>query len=145
MKLRFVLDTNQIIAAGGKWLVDGQPTNDPNVSRRILIAVVESHTGLYSGKIMGEYIEKLIDINHPPATVERMMTYLMGAFQRVEIKTKVAPYPPSDKDDEIFVLCAMDGNADYLVSDDKAVTALKPHYNGFVIGKSSEIGDLLGI
>lgn len=145
MTLRFVLDTNQIIGAGTGWLDHGQPASDPNMCRRIVIAVAESHTGLYCGKIMGEYIEKLLDRKHPPERVQKMMAYLMGAFTQVQIATQNAPHPPTDKDDEIFVLCAMDGEADYLVSEDRALLALKPHYSDFIIGRSAEIGVALGV
>lgn len=109
MTFRFILDTNQIVGAGTGWLDDGRPAPDPNLCRRIVIAVAEHHTGLYCGKIMGEYIEKLLDRKHPPARVQKMMTYLMGAFSQVHITTKSAPHPPSDGDDEIFVICALDG------------------------------------
>lgn len=145
MTLRFVLDTNQIIGAGTGWLDHGQPAPDPNMCRRIVIAVAESHTGLYCGKIMGEYIEKLLDRKHPPERVQKMMAYLMGAFTQVQIATKNAPHPPTDKDDEIFVLCALDGEADYLVSEDRALLALKPHYSDFIIGRSAEVGAALGV
>lgn len=145
MTLRVVLDTNQIIGAGTGWFEHGQPALDPNMCRRILIAVAESHTGLYCGKIMGEYIEKLLDRKHPPERVQKMMTYLMGAFAQVHVTTENAPHPPTDGDDEIFVLCAMDGEADYLVSEDRALLALKPHYSNFIIGRSAEIGVALGV
>jgi predicted nucleic acid-binding protein len=74
-----------------------------------------------------------------------MMTYLMGAFSQVHITTKSAPHPPSDGDDEIFVICALDGKADYLVSEDRALLAPKPHYSDFVIGRSAEVGAALSI
>ena len=145
MKLRFVLDTNQIVGAGTGWFVNGKPEPDPNLCRRIVIAVAESHTGLYCGKIMGEYAEKLIDLKHPPNRIQMMITYLMGAFSVVPITSKSAPHPPSDADDEIFVLCAIDGKADYVVSEDLALLALKPHYSDFTIECSAEVAAALGI
>ena len=145
MTIRFVLDTNQIVAAGTGWLEHGPPTPDQNVCRRIVIAVAESHTGLYCGKIMGEYIEKLLDRKHPQARVQKMMTYLMGAFSQVHVTTPNAPHPPTDLDDEIFLICALDGTADYLVSDDGDLLALKARYSDFVIADSKEVGAALGI
>jgi predicted nucleic acid-binding protein len=53
-----------------------------------------------------------------------MITYLMGAFTRVQIVTSAAPVKPTDPDDEIFILCALDGGAHYLISDDNALLAL---------------------
>jgi hypothetical protein len=50
-----------------------------------LIRVAESHTGLYSGKVVGEYLEKLVDLWHPKERAVKMITYLMGAFSQVVI------------------------------------------------------------
>jgi predicted nucleic acid-binding protein len=125
---RVVLDTNQIIAAGTCWLEHGRPAPDGNLCRRILIRVAESHTGLYCGKIIGEYLEKLIDLNHPPERAKKMIAYIIGAFARVPIVTLSAPFKPSDPDDEVFLLCAIDGEADYLISDDAALLELISSY-----------------
>ncbi len=43
------------------------------------------------------------------------------------------------------MLCALDGEADYLVSEDHALLALKPHYLNSIIGRSAEGGAALGI
>ena len=72
------------------------------------------------------------------------MTYIMGSFMPVTITTLCAPVLPSDPDDEIFLLCAIDGNADYLVSEDHALTSLKPSYSNFVIGRCGELAATLG-
>jgi predicted nucleic acid-binding protein len=139
-----VLDTNQVIAAGTGWLDHGIPAPDSNVCRRILIQVATAHTGLYCGKIVGEYLEKLVDLGHPQDRVIKLITYLMGAFSKVTIVTKSAPVPPVDMDDEVLLLCAIDGHADYLVSDDKHLTDIKGSYTKPVIGKSGELAGVLG-
>lgn len=139
-----MLDTNQIVAAGTRWLDHGVPTPDKNACRRILIRVAEAHTGLYSGKVVGEYLEKLVDLGHPPERAKRMIVYIMGAFSQVAITTKAAPVPPSDPDDEIFLLCAIDGGAHYLVSEDQSLTSLKASYVKPVIGRSEELAATLG-
>jgi predicted nucleic acid-binding protein len=141
---RVVLDTNQIVAAGSGWLDHGTPSPDNNTCRRILIRVAESHTGLYSGKVVGEYLEKLVDLGHPRERSLRLMIYIMGAFSQVMITITSAPVPPADPDDEVFLLCAIDGNADYLVSDDHHLTDLKSSYAKPVIGKSGELAGPLG-
>lgn len=141
---RVVLDTNQIVGAGTRWL-DRRPVAPRlNPYQQILIAVAESHTGLYCGKIIGEYLEKLVDRRHPPERALKMITYIMGAFQVVEVVTREAPMRPTDPDDEIFLLCAIDGQADYLVSEDHSLLDLKQHYSLFTIGKSGEIAPALG-
>jgi len=110
----------------------------------VLIRVAEAHKGLYCGKIIGEYLEKLIDLMHPHERALKLIIYLMGAFEQVAITTKAAPHQPTDPDDEIFLLCAIDGNADYLVSEDGALLALKPHYSKPVIGCCSDVAATLG-
>jgi predicted nucleic acid-binding protein len=141
---RVVLDTNQVVGAGTGWLDRGVPTPDKNACRRILIRVAESHTGLYSGKVVGEYLEKLVDLGHPRERTLKLMTYIMGSFSLVTITTVSAPVRPSDLDDEIFLLCAIDGNADYLVSEDHSLTNLRTSYSKPVIGKSEELAQVLG-
>lgn len=104
---RLVLDTNLVVAAGTGWLEHEIPSPDGNVHRRVLIRVAQAHTGLYCGKIIGEYLEKLIDLHHPPGRAALFITYLTGSFERVEITTEQAPFRPEDLDDEIFILCAI--------------------------------------
>lgn len=141
---RVVLDTNEVVGAGTGWLDHGVPTPDKNIHRRVLIRVAEVHTGLYSGKVAGEYFEKLLDLGHPHERILRLMTYILGAFSRVTIMTKAAPVLPSDPDDEVFLLCAIDGDADYLVSEDHALTSLKSSYAKPVIGRCGELAATLG-
>lgn len=141
---RVVLDTNEVVSAGTGWLDHGIPAPDKNTHRRVLIRVAEAHTGLYSGKIVGEYLEKLVDLGHPKERAVKMLTYIMGAFSAVEIVSKSAPVPPADPDDEVVLLCAIDGNADYLVSEDKHLTDIKGSYTKPVIGRSDELAGPLG-
>jgi len=143
-KYRVVLDTNEVVSAGTAWLEHGIPMPDPNTARRVLIRVVEAHTGIYSGKVVGEYFEKLVDLGHPPQRIVKLMACIMGAFSRIEITTKSAPVPPSDPDDEVFLLCAIDGDADYLVSEDHSLTALKSSYAKPLIGRCEELLGTLG-
>ncbi len=141
---RVVLDTNEIVGAGTGWLDHGRPSPDPNIHRRVLIRVAGSHTGLYSGKVVGEYLEKLVDLGHPQQRTVKLIAYIMGAFIRVEITTKAAPFPPTDPDDEVFLLCALDGDADYLVSEDRALTSLQASYPRFVIGRCAALAATFG-
>lgn len=141
---RVVLDTNEVIGAGTGWLDHGVPSPDKNIHRRVLIRIAKTHTGLYTGKVVGEYLEKLVDLGHPHERALKLMTYIMGAFSRVEITTKSAPVSPSDPDDEVFLLCAIDGNADYLVSEDHALVSLKSSYTKPVIGKCRELAATFG-
>lgn len=142
---RYVLDTNQIIAAGTSWLDGNLPVPDPNASRRLLIHIAKNETGLYCGQMMNEYIKKLIVRNHPADRIGAFVEFLLGAFEQVSIATQNAPHPPTDADDEIFVLCAIDGRAHYLISGDMAVLVLAQHYPAFVICAPQAEVERLGI
>lgn len=83
-----------------------------------LLLVADNQTGLYSDEIIDEYLEKLLDRGHPEERARRIISYVLGAFEAVEILLTHAPVPPSDPDGEMFLLCALDGEADYLVSED---------------------------
>jgi len=138
-KERFVLDTNQIVGAGTAWLSQ-QPPSGGNTKARLVRFVATSHQGLYCGKVIGEYLEKLIDLGHPPERAKELIAYLLGAFQRVAIVTKTAPFRPADPDDEVFLLCAIDGNADFLVTEDKHLLAVGPSYSAFRVGSTKSLG-----
>jgi len=135
---RFVLDTNQIVGGGTAWIM-GTPPVPTNVKSKLLCHIATHQTGLYCGKIVGEYLEKLVDLGHPPERAKEMVAYILGAFHRVALVTKSAPFPPTDPDDEVFLLCAIDGQAHYLVTDDKHLLALKEKYSAFRIGSAEAL------
>ena len=140
---RVVLDTNQVVGAGSRWLRQPIPTPDPNLHRRLLLCVASRHVGLYCDPIIREYTEKLLDQGHPPPRVRDLITYLLGAFESVSTVSCTAPVPPTDPDDEIFLICAIDGAADYLVSEDHHLVCLRDAYQQPVIGRSSELIGIL--
>ena len=140
---RVVLDTNQIVGAGSRWLEE--PVANVNNHRRLLEHVAGKHTGLYCTEIVQEYIEKLLDHRHPEQRAQKLITYIIGAFVEVQIVSSAAPVPPSDPDDEVFLICSLDGNADYLVSEDKGLLELKESYQRPMIGKCAELMGVLGI
>ncbi len=134
---RVVLDTNEIVAAGSRWLDTGTPSSGRNEHLRLLIVVATRHSGLYCDEILDEYARVLLERRHPPDRVRRLLTYIQGAFAPVEVTSTAAPVPPSDPDDEIFLLCALDGDADYLVSEDDHLLKLRPHYERPLIADCS--------
>ena len=141
---RVVLDTNEIIAAGSRWLDTGLPTSGGNEHLRLLIIVATRHRGLYCDEIIDEYARVLLERRHPRERARRLIAYLQGAFARVDITSTNAPTPPSDPDDEIFVICALDGDADYLVSGDEHLLALRPRYQRPVICTCVDVLGALG-
>ena len=137
---RVVLDTNEIVAAGSRWLDTGLPSSGYNAHLRLLIVVATRHRGLHCDEILEEYARVLLERRHPPERVRLLLTYIQGAFTHVEITSSGAPTPPIDPDDEVFLLCALDGDADYLVSEDRHLLALRPHYQRPVISTCSGFG-----
>lgn len=129
MKYRVVLDTNQIVAAGSRWVMLDPPTPDErNRAQQVIHLVATSHTGLISSHIAGEYLRKLMDQGHPTERTTRFLGYLLGAFERVEVTRDSCSPSPTDPDDVIFLLCSLDGNADLLVSEDNHLLVLRMHY-----------------
>ena len=137
---RVVLDTNEIVAAGSGWLDTGLPSSGRNQHLRLLIAVATRHRGLHCDGILDEYACVLLERGHPPDRARRLIAYIEGAFTPVAVTSSAAPMPPVDPDDEIFLLCALDGDADYLVSEDKHLLDLRPHYERPVILTCSQCG-----
>ena len=141
--VRIVLDTNQIVGAGSRWL-DERAAN-ANDHRRLLVCVAVEHSGLYCDEIIDEYLDKLLERRHPPERARKLITYIMGSFTRIAITSESVPVPPLDSDDEIFLICALDGDADWLVSEDKDLLELKASYSRPQIGSCGEVMNALGI
>ena len=141
--VRIVLDSNQIVGAGSRWLNESDA--NANDHRRLLVSVAQEHSGLYCDGIIDEYLEKLLERRHPPGRARKLITYIMGSFTRIAITSESVSVPPLDPDDEIFLICALDGDADWLVSEDKDLLDLKASYPRPVIGRCAEIIDSLGI
>ena len=135
---RFVLDTNEIVAAGSRWLEQGAIVS-PNAHRRLLVHVATEQVGLYCDEIIDEYIEKLIDRGSPEDRAKQLIAYVRGAFESVGIVSTQAPVPPVDPDDEIFILCSLDGDADFLVTEDRDLLAIRTHYARPVIAPCTEV------
>ena len=141
--VRIVLDTNQIVGAGSRWL-DERVAN-ANDHRRLLVCVAQEHSGLYCDGIIDEYLQKLLERRHPPERARKLITYIMGSFTRIEIVSESVPVPPIDPDDEVFLICAWDGDADWLVSEDTDLLDLKASYPRPQIGRCGEVMNALGI
>ena len=135
--LRCVLDTNQIVGAGSRWL-DVGPPKPPNCHLRILLLVFLRHQGLYTRTMLREYLRKLVEGGSPEERARRLIAIIVGAFEEVAIVSTHAPFPPADPDDEEFLLCALDGAADYLVSEDKHLRTLRNAYSRPVILRCAE-------
>ncbi len=139
LTLRLVLDTNQIVGAGSRWLVSGTGHASSNRHLRLLRLTATAHTGLYCDAIIEEYLGKLLQRGHPPDRARRLVAYIRGAFECVQLVSAQAPVRPRDPDDEVFLLCAVDGDADYLVSEDRDLVELADHYASPVIARCDAV------
>jgi len=125
---RVVLDTNTIIGAGSRWLASESP-QPASPLQRLVHWVASQHVGLYCQEILAEYIELMLRRNHPQERITRYVAYLVALFTRITVTSTSCHTAPSDPDDLVFVLCALDGNADLLVSDDRHLLKIRPAYH----------------
>jgi predicted nucleic acid-binding protein len=125
---RVVLDTNQIIGAGSRWLA-GETPQPVSLPQRLVHWVATRHVGLYCREILAEYVDVLIRRNHPRERITLYVAYLKALFTDVTITLQSCHTPPADPDDVIFVLCALNGDADFLVSEDSHILAVRHAYH----------------
>lgn len=136
-RFRCVLDTNQIVGAGSRWIADGIPPH-PNCHLRILTLLFRRHKGLYSGAMLREYQDKLVERGSRPGRARELVALVAAAFESVPIVSERVPAPPRDPDDEKFLLCAIDGDADFLVSEDRDLLMLRDEYSRPTIARCEE-------
>jgi predicted nucleic acid-binding protein len=125
---RVVLDTNVVIGAGSRWLAS-EPPQPATAVQRLVHWVACRHTGLFCREILAEYVELMLRRNHPPERISRYVAYLASLFTCINVTSSSCHTAPEDPDDLVFVLCALDGNADLLVSDDRHLLQLQKAYH----------------
>ena len=86
MSKRVVLDTNQIVTAGVRWM-DPMYKHAGNEAVDLIKTVFMYHRGLASSSILAEYLRKLIDKNAKPELATELIKRLWGAFEIVQITT----------------------------------------------------------
>jgi len=115
-RLRLVIDTMAAIR-GARALRQKPPA--PDTPELILIlSWIEDERAfewLFSETILEEYREVLRRLKVPRNAVGRFINLLREAGVLVEVKDR-GEYSPDPKDDP-FYHCAIDGNADYIVTD----------------------------
>lgn len=114
--MRIVLDTNSLLVSIGR----------ASKYRPIFDAIInEQVTLLLSNDIFSEYTE-ILERRTSPLVARNIGDFLLRspAVQEVEIFFKWSIIF-KDADDNKFVDCALNGNANYLVSDDKHFNILK--------------------
>lgn len=139
IKHRVVLDTNEIVGAGAGWIASGIPQPRTPV-QWLVFSVGWHHTGLYSEVIFEEYTRVLRQRPHNRENLIEYIGCIREFFERVVVTRTQCPHEPTDECDTMFILCALDGNADFLITEDKHLRALKSAYNPPQIGNMMELG-----
>lgn len=125
---RVVLDTNTIIGAGSRWLAS-EPRRPTTLPQQIVYAVASANVGLYCQQILEEYVELMVRRNHPLDRVALFVAFIIELFTSINVTSVTCHTVPSDPDDTIFILCALDGDADFLVSNDTHLLAIRTAYH----------------
>jgi predicted nucleic acid-binding protein len=115
-RLRLVIDTMAVIR-GARALRQKPPVPETPELILILSWIEDEHTfdWLFSEAILEEYREVLRRLKVPRNAVGRFINLLREAGVIVDVKG-VGEYSPDPKDDP-FYHCAIEGNADYIVTD----------------------------
>lgn len=114
--MRVVLDTSSLLVCIGR-LSRFRPIFDALIEGRIQL--------LITNEILNEYVEKLEEKTNL-IVAENVSNFLLRSpdVQRIEIYFNWSIIT-EDVDDNKFVDCALNGQADYLVTDDKHYNLLK--------------------
>ncbi len=120
--MRAVLDTNVIIAAFLSSNVRG--------SGQQLLSLWRSQEFcfLYSRDTLLEYAEVLLRKGVPCEKVHTFLRELHRQGEAVSILFFHLPVYPTDSDDIAFLLCALNGQADFLVSYDRHLLDIADDY-----------------
>ncbi len=113
MRFITVADTN-IIIAGFK-----NPDKESPNKKYIELWLEDKFDFLYSDDIQNEYVKKLLYLNIPEKLIEQFIISVKRLGCYVPIKIFHLPVYPPEFDDIAFVLCAYNGNATHLISNDK--------------------------
>lgn len=125
---RAVFDTNVIIAA-----LKSKNPNSPTVE---LLQRWRNHEFilLYADDLLLEYREKFVTRHIAPALRIAFLASLDVLGERVELVAEnIQRVVSNDPDDDIFIACALVGNATHLVSYDPHLLNLGESYQGVVI------------
>jgi putative PIN family toxin of toxin-antitoxin system len=123
--MRIVMDTNVLVSAFG-W--------DGNERTVLLETLSGEHDLLISADIITEFIHVFSYKKFSHIPVEKICHFLeimMETSVLIDVKTRIS-IVKGDPEDNRILECAVDGNADYIVSGDKHLLDLKV-YKGIEI------------
>jgi uncharacterized protein len=120
--VKLVLDTNVLVSA---VLADG-------VCRRLLALAPQRRIELlFSPATVDEFLHTMANprFKLPPTASKQILALdLLPFAQVVQTKATELPFPCSDPTDDKFLHCAVQGQANALISGDKALLALAGKY-----------------
>lgn len=120
--VKAVADTNVLVAA----FLSPNP-GSPN--KEVLAAwKVGGWIWLHSEDTLAEYVEKLQHFGVEDDLIRIFVKDLLLLGEEVDISFFHLPHYPEDSDDIAFLLCALNGNADFLLSYDEHLLSLAPDY-----------------
>ena len=126
--MRLVLDTNVVIASQ-------QSPNEQSPNRELLTRwVAGEFVWLYSQDTLREYTRKLLEKGIAEEKIRALLSRLMIAGESVYIAFFHERNYPEDPDDIAFLLCAINGKADYLVTYDRHLTKLNNQFDFEICG-----------
>jgi putative PIN family toxin of toxin-antitoxin system len=127
MEIRAVLDTNVVLAA--------ESSPNPNSPNREIVRrwLAGEFLLLVTDDLLAEYAEKLASLGKSPLQIEEFLSRILLLSEPVEIRFFHLRHYPSDPDDVLFLLCAINGEATHLVSYDPHLLDLRPFYEDFTI------------
>ncbi len=119
---RVVLDTNVLIAAN-------LTKHDSSPNKQLLERWQKGDfTFLFSLDILAEYEEKLVEKGVCDEDIEELFTLIFFLGEEVSIDFYHLKIYPTDIDDIVFLLCALNGTATHLVSYDDHLLSLRESY-----------------
>jgi putative PIN family toxin of toxin-antitoxin system len=122
MMYKAVADTNVLLAA----FLSPNPAS-PN--KEVLAAWQKGDwMWQHSEDTLAEYVEKLQHFGLDEKLICLFVKDLLLLGEEVEVSFFHLPHYPEDPDDIAFLLCALNGNAAFLLSYDEHLLSLAPHY-----------------
>jgi putative PIN family toxin of toxin-antitoxin system len=114
--VRVVIDTNVLVSA---FIVGGKP-------RRLVLKLLEEHTVILSRQMLAELADVLARDKFIVKTsqVDRFLTSLMRKSKIVTPSSRFKVIS-EDPDDDVVLNTAYNGKADYIITGDKHLLALK--------------------
>ncbi|NWG09882.1 MAG: putative toxin-antitoxin system toxin component, PIN family [Nitrososphaerales archaeon] len=132
--VRVVVDTNVLVSA---FIGRGKP-------RRLLLKLLEAHSMVLSRQMLAELAdvlsrEKFSDVRN--SQVDRFLSSLVSKSKVVTVRSSFKVIE-EDPDDDIVLNTAHGGKADYIVTGDRHLLALKS-FKGIEIVKATQMLEII--